>query len=1016
MKRPPGDGQVVTPMGDSKRPKEEVEHQYLMRVLQPAQQPQSTVSVATIGDYLETEAGRLSAQNPASGLEDALQFLAKGWRRAEEGGVVPTTWAGIAPLQEAALTTALMLLLGAGTEEKVRALTALLETPVPARLMNELLSAAAEDEGVPSRLILGAAKPLRDRHLNDQQVGQFAKLLRILRASKRYPAALIEPPCLEEVWKPHFEPKFLWRNRKREVVAKQWPGYALQTRSLLGWALAPSALDGANMPPSKSHLTEAGSPEWSDLSRATRQRIDGCKRGTQMKVASVTSTAAELVDILLRASDANRWAVLEWIGIMLSSAEPRGKQGYVAPGGFNFWPQHGNHVIDVLGHEQTPPFEKSLNNLLLLQSLHAKMFGFPTSGAALNTMTLLLHLCKPIKQDQATSFSAFFPLRKDAEDLMGAWVKEARFGEKEQVEAAEEVAKSDATFAAPMSDKILFKTQVFWLATKGIGTLLLPVVKEAFHTFQNIAGYFVHKDRPNADTAWRQFLLAESTLREPGFLERLGHLVDLTFRFLRHSAAGGQEALPPPAPGPTWHALPSTVLENVIDLCDLYRDSHHQRQASSIPTGLFAHLDPDPLLTTLCVVMASDDHVRDPSLRGRTVKLMHRLCFSFPQWQEKLNQPPLSNHLIPCLINVFIAVEKAILSYYDLAYRYKYELRVPVMDLFELTLQHEVHRKVLDGFVRGVGNERFQKLLTQLINDSNSQTEEAIRTVKEYHQNRANDAAQAAQAPQPGASGGQHDEQVLGDDQTAEGEDVYRRSRMNYKEHAKKYFGLASKTWKTLWLLCKDCAPVIVEGKTILEQLLHTSLDAQLYFLVGPEMKSIKSSPQEYDELGFNPKELVKQIAEIYLFLARINREEVARIVGKDERYYSAATFSKAVRFIRKYNLLGDGPLGEFDALVKDLSERVSQQRAAFDEADIPAEYLCEMMADIMSDPVQFPQSRKIVDRWTAVRQIMSSDRDPYANTPVKVEDLIPLPELKEEIHRFAKEKGIALEGGNMFD
>ena len=64
-------------------------------------------------------------------------------------------------------------------------------------------------------------------------------------------------------------------------------------------------------------------------------------------------------------------------------------------------------------------------------------------------------------------------------------------------------------------------------------------------------------------------------------------------------------------------------------------------------------------------------------------------------------------------------------------------------------------------------------------------------------------------------------------------------------------------------------------------------------------MKSIKASPQEYDELGFNPKELVKQIAESYLFLVRANKPEVVRVVGKDERYYSATTFSKACSFVR---------------------------------------------------------------------------------------------------------------------
>ncbi len=76
-------------------------------------------------------------------------------------------------------------------------------------------------------------------------------------------------------------------------------------------------------------------------------------------------------------------------------------------------------------------------------------------------------------------------------------------------------------------------------------------------------------------------------------------------------------------------------------------------------------------------------------------------------------------------------------------------------------------------------------------------------------------------------------------------------------------------------------------------------------------MKSIKASPQEYDELGFNPKdgkaplhhvkprgppksfgasffptpksqELVKQIAESYLFLVRANKDEVMDGSGQE--------------------------------------------------------------------------------------------------------------------------------------
>merc|ERR1712087_534416 len=101
---------------------------------------------------------------------------------------------------------------------------------------------------------------------------------------------------------------------------------------------------------------------------------------------------------------------------------------------------------------------------------------------------------------------------------------------------------------------------------------------------------------------------------------------------------------------------------------------------------------------------------------------------------------------------------------------------------------------------------------------------------------------------------------------------------------------------------------------------------------------------------------------------------------------------------------------------VKSMADKVSTIRDALAQADIPDNFLCEMMAEIMSDPVMFPQSKCVLDRSTAERAILGQDKDPYSNTPVAVKDLIPMTELKEQIHRFAKDKGIQLEGGNMFD
>ena len=103
MKRPSGDGADLM---DAKRPKEEGApdenldrtHTYLSKILQPPQPPAEKLSLGNISQYLEDEVTRL-ARSPGGGLETGIEYLGKGWRRCEEGGVVPSTWSGVKPLR-----------------------------------------------------------------------------------------------------------------------------------------------------------------------------------------------------------------------------------------------------------------------------------------------------------------------------------------------------------------------------------------------------------------------------------------------------------------------------------------------------------------------------------------------------------------------------------------------------------------------------------------------------------------------------------------------------------------------------------------------------------------------------------------------------------------------------------------------------------------------------------------------------------------------------------------------------
>lgn len=59
------------------------------------------------------------------------------------------------------------------------------------------------------------------------------------------------------------------------------------------------------------------------------------------------------------------------------------------------------------------------------------------------------------------------------------------------------------------------------------------------------------------------------------------------------------------------------------------------------------------------------------------------------------------------------------------------------------------------------------------------------------------------------------------------------------------------------------------------------------------------------------------------------------------------------------------------------------------------------MMCEIMTDPVKLPTSDTIIDRLTIKKHLLSDKIDPFNRQPLKEEDLIEMPELKEEILKF---------------
>merc|ERR1719414_1834866 len=102
-------------------------------------------------------------------------------------------------------------------------------------------------------------------------------------------------------------------------------------------------------------------------------------------------------------------------------------------------------------HAQNPMMASLANRLSMMQGLQARMVGFATSGFATNVFWTLMELAKPVKL--YSGLDHFFLCRPDVEPLLGGFVKEERFMDKDAVEEAVKSPQAVKAMAAAPSFK-----------------------------------------------------------------------------------------------------------------------------------------------------------------------------------------------------------------------------------------------------------------------------------------------------------------------------------------------------------------------------------------------------------------------------------------------------------------------------------------------------------------------------------------------------------------------------------
>lgn len=544
-----------------------------------------------------------------------------------------------------------------------------------------------------------------------------------------------------------------------------------------------------------------------------------------------------------------------------------------------------------------------------------------------------------------------------------------------------------------------------------------------------------HRDKKEGpmNDAYGEFHCFESIYNHPRFVESLAHVINLMLAMVLRCAVPNSNGIVGQTPSEPFETLdirhdsdqlpdsmavlPSCMMEEIVELLDFYRLMKEVtgQGARNQFRDLTDLLDADLFLLFTIWTLGSDK-IKNPNIRGKAAKVLVSLVKD-SRFSSRIERAQYSvRNITPACIRVFSAVEKTKQSYYDIRMHVKFELRIPIQQLFELLLNIEEHRKELRAFVREFRDD-FYKFASQLLNDTTYLLEEGLDTLmairKKEHGGAVSSSEPVPEEEEDGTAGLGVDRGIQADDQNEQGQDMYRRSRHDPTEHCRQYMRMGHQTMSTLHQMCKQTCDVLVDDKVVLDQMITSCLDPSLDRLVGPKCLQLKGQKSKYDFalFEFDPKKLLYQILEMYVYLARgDSREKVAKALSEDQRYYRPETFRKAINIAKREHLISPEMLKEFEEFGKFASEFSTNLQSALDSVEIPDEFMDPIMAEIMADPVLLPTSNNIMDRRHIMRIIMSDDHDPFNRQPLKPTDLVPRDDLRDRIHAFCKQHNIPLD------
>ncbi|KAL6894677.1 hypothetical protein ACP4OV_008775 [Aristida adscensionis] len=470
-----------------------------------------------------------------------------------------------------------------------------------------------------------------------------------------------------------------------------------------------------------------------------------------------------------------------------------------------------------------------------------------------------------------------------------------------------------------------------------------------------------------------KFCYEAQILRDGAFLQRALSFYRLMILWSVNLVGGFKMPLPSECPK-EFSCIPEHFLDDAMDLLVL---------TSRIPKALESFAL-DDFLNFIIMFMASTSYIKNPYLRAKMVEVLN--CWT-PQ-RSGLNSTAslfeghqlCLDYLVRNLLKLYVDIEftGSHTQFFD-----KFNIRHNIAELLEYLWDVPSHRNAWRQIAKEEEKGVYLNFLNFLINDSIYLLDESLNKILELKEIEAEMANTVEWERRPS----QEREERLR---------VFRQWENIVRFDMK----LANEDVGMLAFTSEQ-----IPAPLLLPEMVERVASMLNYFLLqlaGPQRKSLTvKDPEKYE---FKPKQLLKQIATIYVHIARGDREAVfPAAISKDGRSYNEQLFASATNILWK---IGGDP-----QIIQEFMQLANKAKAAASEAmdaeailgDIPDEFLDPIQYTLMKDPVILPSSRVTIDRPVIIRHLLSDSTDPFNRSHLTQEMLIPNTELKAQIEEFVR-------------